>query len=150
MKPIFFNFCIVILLFGCQNDSKTNQQPQSQTYPTTPEGVVRLWQKHIDKNEFKAAKKLSTPRGKEWISGIELFLQDENLDSMITNTEFLNMNCTENGSDAFCVYLFKDEDGEIFQDTFFLKKGNNLWLVDIPEDEGVPTEEELIEFFEEN
>lgn len=150
MKPILLNCCLFILFFSCQNESTSTQKNGGATLPQTPEGVVRLWQKHIDKNEFSDAKILSTQRGKEWISGIEAFLADENSDSLITNTEFLNMNCVENGMDAYCVYLFKSEEGDTFQDTFFLKKENNQWLVDIPEDEGVPTEEELLEFFEEN
>ena len=150
MKPIILSICCFFLLIGCTNEPKATDNTTKEVIPKTPEGVVRQWQKFIDKNEFQAAINLSTPRGKEWIEGIELFLKDENLDSMITNTEFLNMNCIENGGDAFCVYLFKDEEGEIFQDTFFLKKEKNQWLVDIPEDEGVPTEEELLEFFEEN
>ena len=147
MKQIFFLLCFLSVLIGCQNEPKSTANTTAEVYPTTPEGVVRLWQKYIDNNEFEPAKKLSTARGQEWIGGIEMFLKEENLDSMITNTDFLNMNCVENGADAFCVYLFKDEDSEIFQDTFFLKKENNQWVVDIPEDEGVPTEEELMEFF---
>lgn len=150
MKPILLNFCLLFLIIGCQNDPKTSQENTKKIHPTNPESVVRLWQKHIDKNEFDDAKILSTERGKDWISGIQSFLEGEDMDSIITTTEFLNMNCVENGMDAFCVYTFKSEEGDMFQDTFFLKKENNLWFVDIPEDEGVPTEEELLEFFEEN
>lgn len=150
MKPILLHICLLMLLISCQNDSKNSSENTAITHPTTPEGVVRLWQTHIDKNEFNAAKVLSTKRGKDWINGIQAFLEGENMDSIITTTNFLNMNCVENGMDAYCVYFFKSEEGDMFQDTFFLKKESNLWLVDIPEDEGVPTEEELMQFFEEN
>ena len=150
MKPILLNCCLLFLLLSCQNEKKQTQKATGTSLPETPEGVVRLWQKHIDKNEFSSAKTLSTQRGKEWIGGIEAFLSGENSDSLITTTEFLNMNCVESGMDAYCVYLFRSEEGDTFQDTFFLKKENSQWLVDIPEDEGVPTEEELLEFFEEN
>jgi hypothetical protein len=137
-------------MLSCQNDAKNSSENTTKTHPTSPEGVVRLWQTHIDKNEFNAAKLLSTQRGKDWINGIQAFLEGENMDSIITTTNFMNMNCVENGMDAYCVYLFKSEEGDTFQDTFFLKRENDLWFVDIPEDEGVPTEEELMQFFEEN
>jgi hypothetical protein len=147
MKPILLNVCLLFLLIGCQSDSKSSQNNSTKAHPTTPESVARLWQTHIDKNEFNAAKTLSTSRGKDWINGIQSFLEGEDMDELITTTNFLNMNCVENGMDAFCVYVFKGEEGDIFQDTFFLKKENNYWFVDILEDEGVPTEEDLMEFF---
>lgn len=152
MNRLLFKLAVFLLFIGCQNEPKTPQKPSPPAFvhPTNPEAVARLWQQFIDKNDFQGAKKLSTDRGQEWISGIETFLAGEYLDSLVTTTEFLNMNCVENDSTAFCVYLFKVEEGEIFQDTFFLIKEKQYWLVDIPEDEGIPTEEELLEFFEEN
>jgi len=150
MRPFFLIISLILLLASCQNEPRNPQNFQKNEALKTPETVARQWQNHIDKNEFAQAQKLSTLRGRQWISVIQTFLEEENMDSLVTKTEFLNMKCSEKGADAFCVYLFKGDEGDIFQDTFFLKKENNSWLVDIPEDEGIPTEEEFIEFFEES
>ena len=132
----FLILFFLLMVWSCQDSSPSNTPSKTVDFPKTPEAIVRKWQNHLDRNEFKEAKRISTPNAIEWIETIEGFLAEEELDSLTTTTEFLNMKCYEKGNDANCVYLFIDEEGFQFEDTFFLKKMDNLWLVDIPEEEG--------------
>ena len=136
--------CLSLILWSCQNNSPATANANARP-PKSPEEVVLTWQKHLDNNEFEAAKKLSSPDGVEWIETIQVFLEEEPIS---TTTEFLNLHCTAFDSTAQCVYLFEDEDGQQIQDTFFLLKLNNQWLVDIPKEDSEMDEALLEELFD--
>lgn len=132
MKTIFLKFsCLLTLIFfSCQNAE--NSKNSIKQLPNTPETVARQWQKYIDKNEFAAAKKLSTQNGVKWIEEMELLFSEIDIESVLDETNFLKMNCQEKNEKAFCVYKIQEEEFEIV-DTFFLEKMEGQWVVDIPE-----------------
>ena len=108
------------LFFACQPAS-------------SPESVVRQWQSHIDHNEFEKAKALSAPRTEALLSWMEALLSEMDADSVITQTDFKEINCSENGDKAVCYYTL-EEDGQTFYDSFLLVRINGKWLVDLPEE----------------
>ena len=131
MKKVFQIF-LFFLFFSC-----------SAGYHS-PEEVVRTWQDHMDKNDFEAAKKLSTPETRVMLDSIEAFLTKDQEPIPIDTTEFITLNCQEKGSNAICKYTVKLKEElielgggrgilrleeEILGDSFLLKKINGKWLV---------------------
>lgn len=138
MKKVFLFLFLFFMLFGC------GMEPQ---FSNTPEGVVRKWQEHMDKNQFEKAKKLSTPETQVTITSIEALLTMDQEPIPIDTTEFITLNCQEKANDAVCKYTIKLEgefmelegeivrvEEEIIADSFLLKKIGSNWLVDIPEE----------------
>jgi hypothetical protein len=113
----------------------------------TPEEVVRRWQAHIDNNEFQEAKELSAPRTVQLLSWMEALLEDMDADSVITNTELLDLTCREEGDRAVCHYALEDE-GELYRDSFILIRIKGKWLVDLPEEPVMEDQDELEELFD--
>lgn len=143
MFPLF-------LVNACADDS-----------PETPEEVIRTWQDYMDRNDFEAAKNLSTPEGKIVISNIEELLSFDNEPIPVDTTDFVSLTCVENGNEAVCRYTerLKEEtirrgnelitiEEEMISDSFMLKKIDGAWRVDLS-DEPVPNEKELKEMFKE-
>ena len=135
MRTTIFHISWLIFFIGCQ--PATN----------APEGVVRQWQEHMDKNQFEAAKKLSTSETQATITSIEALLSMDQTPIPIDTTEFITLTCKEKEDEAVCQYTIKLEgefleiDGsivkveeEIIADSFLLKKIAGAWLIDLPEE----------------
>ncbi|MBK7409961.1 MAG: hypothetical protein IPJ40_19080 [Saprospirales bacterium] len=108
------------LLFACQPAN-------------SPESVVRQWQSHVDHNEFEKAKVLSAPRTEALLSWMEVLLSEMDADSVVTQTDFKEINCKESGDKAVCYYTMEEE-GQTFYDSFLLVRIDGKWLVDLPEE----------------
>lgn len=106
----------------------------SEPLPNTPETVVKAYQKYLDENDFKAAKKLSTKDERQRLDMIAQMLEDEPLDSTLMNTTFLKLDCKATTESATCYYTIK-EFGELFSDSFLLVNQRGQWLVDVIEEE---------------
>lgn len=150
MKKILPFLSLIFLFAGCQEEA-----------PDNPEGVIRLWQQYMDRNDFEAAKELSTPQGQQVITDIEELLSFDGEPIPVDTTDFIAMACVENGNQAVCRYTerMKEEyfqrgnerikvEEEIISDSFLLKKIKGKWLVDLPDDP-IPNDEELQEMFNE-
>lgn len=117
-----FCFC---LLAACA-------EKEVEDLPNTPETVVRAYQKYLDKNNFRAAKKLSTKAERDRLDMIQHMIEDEPSDSTITDTNFLTMTCKERGKNAVCYYTIEGFD---FDDSIQLVNQRGQWLVDVTEEE---------------
>ena len=133
MRLIAFLTALSVALTACQ--------PADE-----PETVVRKWQSHIDRNEFRQAMDLSTPRTIELLAWMEALLSEMDAESVITHTEFLDLTCTEKGDKAVCYYALED-DGIRYLDSFLLVRAEGKWLVDLPE-EPAYSEDDLEPLFE--
>ena len=118
---------------GCQNDptEQRTKEPLDEL-AETPAGIVRQYQSYIDKNEFDKAKRVSTAAEQERLELLKGIITGELLESSTMTTAFTDLNCNEVGNKALCVGKY-EEDGEVFQDTFYLEKIDNQWLVTITE-----------------
>jgi len=113
--------------FACTSD-----QPKEEN---TPEDVVRRWQKFVDQNQFEEAKKISASRAIELIEDMEAIIEAEPaLANETIRTEFVMLSCSEQGTQAICRYVIKEE-GEAIQDSFILSQQKGKWLVDLPEED---------------
>ena len=131
--PLVF-FC---LLIGCSNEPATQQ---TELLPNTPETVSKQWQHLLDNNQIEKVAQLSTENTKAWLKeNTDLFLSD----NQVYKTEFIQMDCREEGDQAECIFIIKEE-GELIQDIFLLKKVDGQWLVDIEEDTSGPALDEQI------
>ncbi|HMQ47040.1 MAG TPA: hypothetical protein PKA00_06325 [Saprospiraceae bacterium] len=124
----------LICLNACKNESKKDQ---------TPEEVLQEYQGYIDRNEFDAAKQLSTPAGQNWLSELAEIISMEQPDSTILNTEFLTMNCTGEGDTLICACQMRDQ-YEQYPAEYILVRINERWLVDAPREE-IIIEDDIIE-----
>ena len=88
----------------------------------------------MDKNNFRAAKKLSTKAERERLNMIKHMIEDEPMDSTIMNTNFLKLDCKEGGEKAICYYTIEEFD-ELFSDSFLLVNQRGQWLIDVIEEE---------------
>lgn len=141
-------FLLLVLFWSCGND--TPQANTADILPNTPETVTRAWQEYVDKDEFDQAAKLSTPNAKEWLLMIEKFLEGlpmEEEEASIVMTQFVEMNCVEQGSLARCGCIIKEE-GELIPDTFLLQKIAGQWMVDVPEEVSEDSEENMDAFID--
>lgn len=119
---------------ACKNESKKSQ---------TPEEVLQEYQGYIDRNEFEAAKELSTPAGQNWLTELAEIIAMEQPDSTLLNTEFLAMNCSGQGDTLICACQMRDQYEE-YPAEYILVKMNDRWLVDAPQDE-IIIEDDIIE-----
>ncbi|MEM1122263.1 MAG: hypothetical protein AAGJ18_17590 [Bacteroidota bacterium] len=136
MKNTFYNI-VFLLLISCGSEPNTQQ---SKALPNTPETVSKQWQYLLDNNEIEKVAQLSTDNTKAWLrENTALFLSDD----QIYKTEFIQMDCHEEGDQAACIFIIKEE-GELIEDIFLLKRVDGQWLVDIEEDTSGPTLDEQI------
>ncbi|HMG16051.1 MAG TPA: hypothetical protein VK590_11425 [Saprospiraceae bacterium] len=111
-----------------------------------PETVVRMWQKHLDENEFKLAKEISTDRGKQWLDIVTKMIESNNESPDTFKTVFKQIKCTVVKDSAICRYSIIDQ-GEELLDSMYLKKINGKWLVDVQLDE-MPDENDVQDFYD--
>lgn len=140
MKSSFF----ILLTFtffclACGNDPKIDEQTKKETtmeepLPTTPEAVVRLYQKYLDNNKFELAKRLSTPKEQERLNMLSEIISGDLLDSTLLKTVFIKLDCKEDAITAICTGVYKEDDEE-YEDEFKLTKIDGQWLVDVTEEE---------------
>ncbi len=126
-------FIVIALIIGACTSS-TPTPPPPVVLPNTPETVARQWQQYVDENKFEAAKVLSAPNASEWLQWVSETLTEEMLEEdTLAPVKILGMTCVENTNRAACAYSF-DDNGLIYQDTFVLLQVAGQWLVDIPKE----------------
>lgn len=130
---VLFAISIFSLLSSCKQDND-------------PETVVRMWQKHLDENEFKLAKEISTDRGKQWLDMVSKMIENNNEAPDTFKTVFKQITCTIIKDSAICRYSIMDQ-GEELLDSMYLKKVNGKWLVDVKLDE-MPDENDVQDFYD--
>lgn len=107
----------------------------SSTIPNEPKAIVKAYQVHYDKNEFEAAKRLSTKKGQAQLDDIKRAIANESPDSTVFSTIFLDMDCEIRGNRAVCECLVKDNFEDRYKATYHLLQVNGQWLVDAPDEE---------------
>jgi len=149
-RNIFTAVCfsvIVLILFACTSSTP----PPPKVLPNTPETVARQWQDYVDQNKFEAAKELSAPNASEWLQWVSETLTEEILkEDTFPPGKILGMTCVETNNRAACAYSF-DDNGLVYQDTFVLLRVSGQWLVDIPKDALIESDdmiEAMIEMME--
>lgn len=128
-----------VLLGGCQGDPAVAGAKGSGR---TPEWTVRRYQSLVDQNAFEEAKKMSTPAERERLDQLEAIMVGESLDDAVLTSDFLSINCREEGDTAYCRCVVEDP-YERYELVYKLVYSKGQWLVDAPEDDG--NEEELME-----
>ena len=130
---------LLISLSACGGDvsleTDTTVTSVQDTFPNTPEGVVRLYQSYIDSNLFAQAQRLSTPRSAALHEMMAAIVADTPSDSSLIHTQFLTLNCVVQQDTAVCNCLLKDEYEE-YASEYILIKSDGQWLVDLPDEEG--------------
>ncbi|MEZ4994875.1 MAG: hypothetical protein R2824_30940 [Saprospiraceae bacterium] len=130
---------LLIFLTACggnvSSETDTTTAAVQDTFPSTPEGVVRLYQSYIDSNLFAQAQRLSTPRSAALHEMMAAIVADTPSDSSLIHTQFLTLNCVLQQDTAVCNCLLKDEYEE-YASEYILIKSNGQWLVDLPDEEG--------------
>ena len=149
IKPHFFIIALFLsgFFYNCSENRPTTEQgteEMEEPIPDSPEGVVRLYQKYLDANQFDKARRISTNREQERLDMLKALLAGELFDSTLVNTVFLKLECQEQGKKAWCVGVYREE-GEEYQDTFRLVKGEKSWLVDISDEEVLIETQEVID-----
>ncbi len=130
---ILSGFSFLCLLSSCKQDND-------------PETVVRMWQKHLDENEFKLAKEISTDRGKQWLDIVTKMIESNNEAPDTFKTVFKQIKCIVVKDSAICRYTIIDQ-GEELLDSMYLKKVKGKWLVDVKLDE-MPDENDVQDFYD--
>lgn len=127
-----------LIFISCQSDPTQQRTTEAlDELANTPEEIVRQYQTYIDNNEFDKAKRVSTKLEQERLELLKGIITGELLESATMTTTFTALDCNEVGNKALCVGKYV-EDGEEFQDTFFLEKIDNQWLVTITEEVEAP------------
>lgn len=144
-------YCFFLLLFlvACAEENSENTSGQDEQMKM--EHVFRVWQEHLDKNEFAEVRKLSTAATESLIGVIEDLAAMLPEDSTRIHTEFKTLNCVLlNDTSGICYYSIEDEEQQLYQDSIEMRRRNGQWLVHSPLrfDEGM--EDLLDELFEED
>ena len=129
-------FAIVILSFtllSCENKSKPQQNEDSKSSlfnQDKPESTVRSWQYLMDNNDFDQAKRLADEKTNEFLSEIQQYVETMPEDTNTSNSKFISLRCAENRNKATCYAKIEDLNfQETYNDTFFLIKQENKWLI---------------------
>lgn len=124
---------VILLVSSCQPD-----QPVAES----PEEVLKVYQKHFDRNEFELAKAYSTKTGQKWLDEISPLMMSDNEQNSILNTTFHKIDCQIEADTATCFCKLEDEN-ELYEATYLLIKVDGIWLVDAPdEDESIEYEDD--------
>lgn len=123
-KGIILFLLFSLFLFQCQAD----QQKED-----SPEEVLRIYQKHFDNSDFKAAMALSTVAEAKRLEELEGVLSGIPKDSLKLTTIFHTIDCQIEEEIANCDCVMEDEE-ETYIMPFRLRKVDGYWKVDIPED----------------
>lgn len=100
----------------------------------SPEEVLRQYQAHIDKNEFEAAAKLSTPANQLWLDELAKIIAGEKEEDSVLNTKFLNIN-SEGSGDTLQFNCMLQDQFEVYSAAYRLVRIKGQWLVDAPQED---------------
>lgn len=125
MRIDFWALVFCFFLTACQSEAPLYE---------TPEASLRAYQRFIDNNEFEAAKSLSTPREQRRLETMSKIIFEDDLDSTVLNTRFLQLQCVEQGDTATCRCEIEDQ-YERYSEQFRLIKIAGQWKVDAPDEE---------------
>lgn len=127
---------IVILSFillSCEKEIELKQNEDSKSSllnQDKPESTVRSWQYLMDNNDFDQAKRLADEKTNEFLSEIQQYMKTTPEDTLTSNSKFISLKCSENRNKATCYAKIEDINfQEIYNDTFFLIKQENKWLI---------------------
>lgn len=87
---------------GCQSTTKPDP---------TPEETVRQWQRHIDHNEFAAARKLSIEQALSYVDTLDQMIDNDTVQT--EETVILGLRCEITGDTAQCQYSVQFEGREM-------------------------------------
>ena len=138
---------LIIVFVGCTSD-KNSVEGNEVDYAALilePNELIELYQSFIDSNRFEEAKLISTEAGKVWLDELaHIVLSDEEPDSTILNTKFLDIDCQSITQDSLrCYCIARDQDGA-YDVSFIVVKENKYWRIDAPEDDEDYIEEQII------
>ena len=132
----FSLLAIVILSFtilSCENKSEPQQKEDSTSSlinQDKPENTVRSWQYLMDNNDFDQAKRLADKKTIEFLSEFQQYIETLPEDTLTSNSKFISLSCSENRNKAICFAKIEDLNfQETYNDTFFLIKQDNKWLI---------------------
>ena len=132
----FSLFATVILsctILSCENKSepqKNEASTSSLLNQDKPETTVRYWQYLMDKNDFDQAKRLADEKTIEFLSEFQQYMETMPEDTLISNSKFISLRCSEKRNKATCYAKIEDLNfQETYNDTFFLIKQENKWLI---------------------
>ncbi len=136
-----FTFYLLLLVFALVQ--ACNNTPAPEEDKRTPEEIIRLFQSLYDKNDFEAAKQLSTPKVQEFLSMLAKQVAADPIDSTLFNTTFIKISCDQKADTAFCKCLLKDDYEDEYETEYKLVKVNGHWLVDASEEDFSTEETEI-------
>ncbi len=120
-------------LLACENKIEPKQNEGSRSSllnQDKPESTVRSWQFLIDNNDFDQAKRLADKKTIEFLSEFQQYMETMPEDTLISNSKFISLRCSENRNKATCYAKIEDLNfQETYNDTFFLIKQENKWLI---------------------
>ncbi len=125
-KTIWLITLPMVLLWNCG--------PDAPPPPEDPEEVLKTYQGHVDKNQWEAAKQLSTDKGRQWLEELSAIIASEQPDSTLFHTEFLSVNCSGEGDTLLCQCVLQDQ-YERYTSDYHLIRTQGQWLVDAPQEE---------------
>jgi hypothetical protein len=125
------------LIWNCTDEEETIQEQEVVNVIgipyQSPETIVRQYQEHLDKNEFEAAKQLSTPTAQSRLEEIANIISEEPADSTLFTTNFIAIQCDTTTSTAICACIIEYQ-SDRFPDTFYLVRQSEQWLIDAPKE----------------
>ena len=136
MKYIMCGILLLGLSWGCTADEQTVQEETtivSDVPYQSPETIVRTYQDHLDKNEFEAAKQLSTATAQTRLDEIADIILENPADSTVFTTNFINIQCDTTKTTAICACIIEYQ-SDRFLDTFYLVRQMERWLIDAPKE----------------
>ena len=128
---------VLLLLLFLAAVSCKNQPSLEEDLPNTPEEVIRQYQAWVDSNRFDQAKYLSTRRERERLDELAKIIADDLMDATILNSVFHEIRCQTLGETARCLCEIEDQ-YEKYSIEYTLVKVKGQWLIDAPEDSGIP------------
>jgi len=136
-------YTMYILLLLLAIAQACNNAPAAEEDKRTPEEIIRLFQSHYDKNDFEAAKQLSTAKVQEFLSMLAKQVAADPIDSTLFNTTFIAISCEQKADTAFCKCLLKDDYEDQYETEYKLVKVGGRWLVDASEEDFSTDESEI-------
>lgn len=146
MKRVLPLGLLILSLLGwrCSGGGGDYDDRRSEENGPTPEQTVRLFQGYMDKNLFDEAKKLCTPNEQKRLTALVDELNGSYLDSTVLHTKFLELDCTVEDRTAYCFCRVEDE-YEQYEMEYILVRRSGRWLIDIPENSGVPETDKIVD-----
>jgi hypothetical protein len=119
------------------NDS-LNGQNAAIPLPNTPETVVRAWESEIGKNQFTLARLISSGSNLEFVNSLVESSAIEKADE--TRTEIIRIECSEQGDEALCDCLLRDDAGQVRYKYLLIRQNGQWFLNEVLPHENQPEE----------